>query len=680
MEGMFAARRVVNFPLLLLLSRRLSKKKDCTSGFYLVLLFPSQSHTTRRGAMRFCALPVVIAGFALVATVIATHPDFKQCYNSIQNFTTDGNKDNLLCNNKAGLSRQDDSFRQHVTLEGCLALCGDGYQLWPKTETGLRFLYFILPLFILAARYASAPIGVGDKLWTFAHLVGDPIDSLWSTLLRLEKARRNHHYAMAIAPGAPRDVAAVWTAYDLWWDDPTSYTRDGLQKRYANRNSGDARSDQGAQDAAQNQQLGPKPLDLLTLREICFIKKCALSLAKNRSHRPLWSWVAIIIFLISLTGAYIRTATTEKNNQTSHTLAVVMLFSFLIIAVYISGQVGNFTRLTDVVTELEGLHQNCKDLFPSIQANFVPRTQSGLRSFEQHLEEAAIYSGVNHSWRPGKRLQGLNHGDRKVWILLAIAFIAVTSSCAVACSLSYLTPRVGVGCRSLTWASIYLTWVVSVVPDLVLWCMWPRMNAKSARMAWKWLIPKDLFITSSIITIVIVVQLGFFNNCRCLASNLLGASDPTAVCIDLGPVTSQQLKEQWFKWLAFPISGLVLILLIIFFIAYEGEGGKQLLFRTESELRSEEQALATMETRLNMKPQIPPDVASINEEDLSAPDGQNFPVRIPLNDIGQGSQVDDYEERDSIRSRMRVASVFSSTDQISAPDRTDGSHEPLLSS
>ena len=197
--------------------------------------------------------------------------DFRQCYDEkiTSDIATPGS--NLICSRLDGSPILDPRSRPYPTLEGCLALCGHGYRLWPAKETGLRVLYFIVPIVILSVRYAFAPIGITNKAWTLIHLVGDPIDSLWSTLIRQEKARRNYHLAMEIAPGAPREVAAIWTAYDSWWQDPAGVTRKELCRGSPSQANG--------QNAATGRNQFP---DLLTRREICHIKKCALQLAKNR--------------------------------------------------------------------------------------------------------------------------------------------------------------------------------------------------------------------------------------------------------------------------------------------------------------------------------------------------------------------------------------------------------------
>ncbi|KAF1962370.1 hypothetical protein CC80DRAFT_588928 [Byssothecium circinans] len=539
-----------------------------------------------------CRGSFVLALCATAASVMAAGMDpttFRHCYNEkIKPFDISTPASDLICSRANGSAILGPQSQPYVTVKGCRSLCGGGYQLWPKSETGLRFLWFITPIFLLAARYAYAPIGVSNKIWTYIHLVGDPIDSMWNTLISQEMARRNYHLAQEIAPGAAKEVAAIWTAYDTWWQDAALYTKRNLEERNPN-----------PVDQNNTAPKDTKIPDLLRYEEIYHIKKCAIRLAKNRSTNLALSWIAIMIFLASMVGAYVRTATTQKTNQTSHTLAIVMLFSFLVFAVYISGHVGNFSRVGDAIEDLEKLSKQCSGLFPELDGVAVPK--EGGAAFKDRFGKVSICAGINHSWRPNKTLAKLNESDRSIWILFALSFLIVTIAWLFAFLLSYKTPRVGFGCRSLTWTCIYLAWVFSALIDVACYKLCPPTTPRGFQRWWRYgSIPKDIFFTASVMVLVVVVQFGYYNSCWCMASNLLKRTDPQAICIDLGLVTKDQLYQNWFMWLTFPLCGLIGILILIFLAGYEGEGGRMLFYRTESDLVSEEKALKTIRIRRNM--------------------------------------------------------------------------------
>lgn len=149
-----------------------------------------------------------------------------------------------------------------------------------------------------------------------------------------------------------------------------------------------------------------KVTDLLSSYESYRIKMAASQLSAERSSAQLlWSWIAIGVFLVSLTGAYIRTATSSASNQTGHTLAVVMLFSYLLFAVYISGHVGTFKLPDRVITILTELSHELPDLFPDTHSKTMPNDAQ--RTFTVRYIDSAPWAGIYSSWRPAKSLRSI---------------------------------------------------------------------------------------------------------------------------------------------------------------------------------------------------------------------------------------------------------------------------------
>lgn len=238
--------------------------------------------------MALCVLSSVLLQLLLLAYLAslanAQHVNFTLCYaDKVLTLNVNDTADDFQCFHNDTTNTYRSDYRPYLSLIGCYELCGHGYQLWPPAQTAARIALFILPLFILAGRYAFAPVGAANIIWTFVHLLGDPIDSLWSTLTRQEKARRNYHVALEIAVGASRDVAAVWTAYDQWWQDPVK-TFDRAIKRnnmFSPNNATDHRFPRRTLtlESDTGQRLIP---DLLTPLERYYIKEASHELARNR--------------------------------------------------------------------------------------------------------------------------------------------------------------------------------------------------------------------------------------------------------------------------------------------------------------------------------------------------------------------------------------------------------------
>ncbi|KAI9831190.1 MAG: hypothetical protein M1826_003855 [Phylliscum demangeonii] len=526
--------------------------------------------------------------------------------------------------------------RPYLSPLGCTELCGSGYELWPATDTLKRFGFFLLPLILLAGRFAYAPVAFSSIFWTFVHLLGDPVDSLWSILTRQEKARRNYHLAVEIAPGAPREVAAIWTAYDQWWQDPIKHFLRQLQRRDPVRREADPddryyASRQPTVPVAAPPDFarvggGRRNVDvpaLLTAHEIYYIKRAAHGLALHRSTPLVLSWLAIATFLTSIAIAYIRTADPRANNQTSHTLAVVMLFSFLIFAVYISGHVGNFEAQEKVIEEITNLHERLPDLFPMPACKELRETESS--TFGDEYLRKQSWAGLNSSWRPQKRLEACDASDRSRWFLLGVSAWVVLVAWATALTLSYLTPVKGFGCRSATWTGIMLAWLLSAVLDsaiaAVARVVGPNASAgKRAQRVWRTVCFKDSLVALASLGMVVTAQIGYMNSCWC-RSSIIFPRNPRTALIDLGDVTPDQRALDWLQWLIIPLAGLLLLLAAIFVTSYGGENGRLLFTRTASERLAEAKALKNMRVRLELRSRPPLSRLpySFRDDELSAP-------------------------------------------------------------
>src|SRR2546429_7556682 len=101
-----------------------------------------------------------------------------------------------------------------------------------------------------------------------------------------------------------------------------------------------------------------------------------------------------------------KTSTTRRRIPS----AVVMLFSFLVFAVYISGYVGNFKDPDLVLDDADKLHKKHKILFPAIK--FAQLENKPERRITSHYIDVAPWSGINNSWRPKKTLKRYDSSDR----------------------------------------------------------------------------------------------------------------------------------------------------------------------------------------------------------------------------------------------------------------------------
>lgn len=237
--------------------------------------------------------------------------------------------------------------------------------------------------------------------------------------MRQEAAWRSYAVTAELAPTASREIAAILTAYDQWWQDarihfqkyispsrtpsvdgqnldPFGFTSlvngetvEGQQSAEFNIGSGTSRTTTSrgtlrsrkfnclspfkyiwrklfgkvkSVEASNSQRHEIKVIRSSTLEEVHQIRYTAQRLAANRSSSGLVrAWIAIAIPLGSVAGGCYRAVyqcQSRQNSQTSHTLAAVMLFSFLFLAVYLNGHVGNFHDQNEVLNTLRELRNS----------------------------------------------------------------------------------------------------------------------------------------------------------------------------------------------------------------------------------------------------------------------------------------------------------------------------------
>ena len=239
---------------------------------------------------------IIFALTLLVSPGLSKRVDFDTCYtNNVTKLNNKNTSDHLQCFKwDPTHTNRTHTNQTFLSLDGCYTLCGHGFQFYSTSDIVFRLTLFVVPLISLAGRVGFAPVSIANMFWTIVHLLGDPIDSMWSTLTRQEKARRNYHVGLEIAPGAAREVAAVWTAYDQWWQDPVRLFEEKLKKeeplsrsRIPNERYQAKRSETTVDLDRHDQVKGDRQMnvnvpELLTNKEKFYIKQAARDLANNR--------------------------------------------------------------------------------------------------------------------------------------------------------------------------------------------------------------------------------------------------------------------------------------------------------------------------------------------------------------------------------------------------------------
>ena len=77
-----------------------------------------------------------------------------------------------------------------LTFKGCVNAVGNTITYYSRQGVYDRVILWRIPLLALWLTATLPPFGLHTQIFTLLHLVGDPIDSIWSLLYRLDLAKR----------------------------------------------------------------------------------------------------------------------------------------------------------------------------------------------------------------------------------------------------------------------------------------------------------------------------------------------------------------------------------------------------------------------------------------------------------------------------------------------------------
>jgi hypothetical protein len=477
-----------------------------------------------------------------------------------------------------------------LSLEGCKAICGPGYNLWEWSDTFSRLSLLILPTLFLLAHLAFPAAGWQSYLIIPCHAIGNPIGSLRSLLTRLEIHRRLSRQAEVefSNPRVSKALATVAAAYEEF----------GWQRISTNLGS-------------------------LNNDEKKAIIQASHDLSIARPASTFRAMVAMMSLVGTLATAIIRTVKqTDENdtrvfNETAHTIAVVIILFITIPQVWFSARLGTFTTQSGAIHTLRTLDKNLKalglaagrqtSLFPPIKlaccplqprqrnawlvAHFPQCIKPRAREFFSHCPLAdtptapsssfctewrtpsklfginANYLGINSFWRPCKHLPPNENSRGQRQIMLISIFWIIFGSGLPAFFLSatnHSTGRkIGVGCRSLSWIGVMGVWLSSLIFDsFIRFCgryASPHGHHRLKRI-YQWTVLKDALATIAIVIVILLVQIGRYNSCWCRTS----FTHPPIV--DLMPYSSQQWMQSVSSWAGLPAAGLAISLGLILWI------------------------------------------------------------------------------------------------------------------
>lgn len=266
--------------------------------------------------------------FAIFTTVAnGLKPSYQdRCYREtvkiLEEYTTNGTSDfanPLRYYDRAHDGRKIWDNRDCITLDACYQLCGRSWEyflllsvsrlslltnshirLYPLTNILERISIWKIPLLLLVGNFQLAPLGRFNSICVIIHLLGDPIDTIWSLLTKLEVSRRLYtkwatistaSSDLEIKPAQAQDLAAVNAVFDDW----EFSSEDMFDKMHS--------------------KLSSLPAE----KRAVFIKACtkaAYKLSESRVDDRLRAYLAVVGYIVAIISAFFRTLNDGPSKMT----------------------------------------------------------------------------------------------------------------------------------------------------------------------------------------------------------------------------------------------------------------------------------------------------------------------------------------------------------------------------
>jgi hypothetical protein len=409
------------------------------------------------------------------------------CYKKVRSFL----ENNTLTLNDTIFSLKDDgtprSTIEHpvVTLTGCYEMCGTGFG-WYK-DIGPRLSTWLIPVFLLLSNMEVSPLDKRRYLMIL-HLLGDPIDSLWSLLTKMEAWSRCYHLALKRSGPTDktkvRNVATVLGGLEdlVGFHDNPARVFDRILSR--TRKTEDE-------------------IDHL-------ISRTALQLADGRTDERLRTIFATVLYGYQLVSAFITTLGGGNTSPPGGRIGITMYMTWIVPSILLSNAIGGFTSRRTCYGVLETFIRDTTDQRNAWAA--LQQAAPGLKYYATVHEyvDSLAWSGAIYSYRPSKALT-FRSGRRDIneWILLLLATAPIVISSAVASVILWNTPPIGINCRNI---------LIFVMTALVLLSAYfTRISAFffQGSRHWHIMVAKDTLLAIPSVVLIFLACAGRFNSCWC---------------------------------------------------------------------------------------------------------------------------------------------------------------------
>ncbi|KAH0562039.1 hypothetical protein GP486_003257 [Trichoglossum hirsutum] len=378
-----------------------------------------------------------------------------------------------------------------VTLEGCDDLCGAKWSPYPRSSVITSIFTWVVPLCVLVGNLNFGKSGFWGGAAEVIHLLGDPIDAIWSLLDKLDAGRRYRRKFQGNIPGKrdksgehniSSDCALVLYAIADFHGESDRCLRDVINNLH------------NAIEAEKGTVIEALRKAVESDKGKYVIQRASLELADIRVNNTLRSFLAVTAYLANLIGSWARVTYGGVPESSSRipTMAFRLLYFWLIPTIVLSTSAGTWPSRRAGLHILRRLETELKLLPDNLSCDF---------DFDVHSLNAS--NSGSHIWLPEKFIY--HRDDNRRVLFFSIAVFSVASAFATAFATSWFIPTVGLGCGGLVLLGYFGAWICSFLFTILSTFLATRFAcaAKTTRRGlWRIIIVKDSVIVIPMISVL----------------------------------------------------------------------------------------------------------------------------------------------------------------------------------
>ncbi|KAL2044686.1 hypothetical protein N7G274_002460 [Stereocaulon virgatum] len=462
----------------------------------------------------------------------------QQCYGRVTEIL-ESNNSSITITPSMFISRSD-LTNPILTLDGCQQLCGSGTGWYP--DSGPRLVAWLLPIILLISNMQFAPIGM-QRYLLILHLLGDPIDSTWSLLAKLDSWTRCLSRAQKLVK---EKIVIKSLAIINASAEEVSLTFDYAPKSKAFDSKG-------------------------------LLVEAALTLSENKSNEILRTLLAIVLYVFQVLAAFVP-AVGAASSPSGGRIGTAMLLSWLLSITLLSNAIGDFGSLRNCRQIIAVLRkrlgsQSDQDFYTQSTSKLTLSLVGVQMEIQTPNEASMAWSGAIYSYRPNKPFF---HDSG--WKLAFISVLPVTIAFGTAFAVLDTGPTY-FSCRHILVIVVFSVWLMSALStSLLSWA-----SFATGKYLWHIILIKDAVIATTTLALIVTSSCGLWNTCYCWSGALVYGERRARVPLNPATVFDRNNRVVYPAMVA---TGLSLQVCVFGAMLWVGWPGFRALWWSENEKRA----------------------------------------------------------------------------------------------